>query len=170
MNKIIKTVLVLLCFLAAVKITRAQIQFFDSVKTVASSSSYDYRNPVFSNNMGYPGNGIAWIAYERHNGGYSDIVIRKAQYSSYDNEIVITNTSNALNINPSLDQRMLVWQSNVRGNWDIYYSMLNNEGNWSAPAILDSSDADVTHPYVRNNNTGPEQYNFTYVAYQKYNS
>ena len=170
MKNFIIPVLILLCFLAAIKNTSSQVQFFDSVKTVVSSSAYDYRNPVFSNNIGSFGNGFSWIAYERHNGSYSDIVIRKAQYSSYDSEIVITNTVNALNINPSLDQRMLVWQSNARGNWDIYYSVLTNEGNWSAPVILDSSDADVTNPYIRNNNNGPEQNNFTYLAYRKNNS
>jgi len=169
MKNFIIPVLILLCFLAAIKNTSSQVQFFDSVKTVVSSSAYDYRNPVFSNNIGSFGNGFSWIAYERHNGSYSDIVIRKAQYSSYDSEIVITNTVNALNINPSLDQRMLVWQSNARGNWDIYYSVLTNEGNWSAPVILDSSDADVTNPYIRNNNNGPEQNNFTYLAYRKNN-
>ncbi|HMS33382.1 MAG TPA: T9SS type A sorting domain-containing protein [Ignavibacteria bacterium] len=171
MNKIIKTVLVLLCFLAALKNTRSQIQFFDSVKTVISSSTYDFRNPVFNNaNNNFTQNLYSWIVYERHNGNYSDIVIRKCRYSSYDSEIVITNTSNALNINPSIDRKMLVWQSNTRGNWDIYCSVLSEEGNWSPPFLLDTSSSDQTNPCIKNNGISTVQDNFSYLAYKENNS
>jgi len=166
MNKIIKLVLITLCFSASAKITRSQIQFFDSVKTVVSSSTYDYKNPVFSNdNNGYFSE-FYWLFYERHNGNSSDIIVRKARYSSFEDEIVITNTSNTLNINPSYNRGMLVWQSNVRGNWDLYYSVLSGS-NWSTPALIDSSYSDETYPSVKNNNLSQ---NFYYLAFKRNNS
>ena len=147
----------------------SQVQFFDSVKTVVSSSSFDYKNPVFSNKGGSISN-FSWLVYERHNGSSSDIVLRKALYSSYDSEIVITNSVNALNINPTIDNDILVWQSNLRGNWDLYYSVKINDNNWSAPVLMDSSSADETNPYIHNNKLGPDQYNYYYLAYKRDNS
>ena len=166
MKKIIIPVLILLCIFASSKNTTSQIQFYDSVKTVVSSSIYDYKNPVFSNDYNGSFSEYYWLFYERHNGASSEIIARKMRYSSYDEEIVITNTSNALNINPTYDGGMLVWQSNVRGNWDLYYSVLSGS-NWSSPARIDSSSADETNPYVKNNNLSQ---NFSYVAFKKNNS
>ena len=164
MNKIIKLVLITFCFTASVRDSRSQIQFFDSIKTVASSATYDYKNPVFSFEFYYFST-YSWIVYERHSGSHSDIVVRKARYSSYDDEIVITNTTNALNINPSINNGMLVWQSNARGNWDIYCSILSGD-NWSAPALIDSSLADETDPVIKKNNNGQS---FYYLAYKRNN-
>ncbi|MFZ1321936.1 MAG: T9SS type A sorting domain-containing protein [Ignavibacteria bacterium] len=158
MKKCIVPVLIMLCIFTSVKNSSSQINFFDSVKTVVSSTDYDYKNPVFNNRWGGE---YTWLVYERHNGNSSDIVVRKAQYSSYDNEIVITNSNNALNINPSIDQGMIVWQSNERGNWDIYYSLLIGD-IWSAPILLDSSSADETNPYIKT-----FQNNFSYLAYKR---
>ena len=83
MKKCIVPVLIMLCIFTSVKNSSSQINFFDSVKTVVSSTDYDYKNPVFNNRWGGE---YTWLVYERHNGNSSDIVVRKAQYSSYDNE------------------------------------------------------------------------------------
>ncbi|HMS66030.1 MAG TPA: hypothetical protein PKD83_12350, partial [Ignavibacteria bacterium] len=151
-----------------IKSSIAQLQFFDSVKTVVSSSIYDYKNPVFNGES--TNSNFSWLAYERHNGNSSDIVVRKAGYTDYDSEIVITNTVNALNINPTIYKGMIVWQSNVRGNWDLYYSKLISGVSWSAPVLVDSSSFDETNPYVVNNNLEPEQYNYTFLVYKRNNS
>ena len=166
MNKFIKLVLLAICFSASASPTSSQIQFYDSVKTVVSSSNYDYKNPVFSNDYTGSFSEYYWLFYERHNGTSSEIIARKMRYSSYDEEIVITNTSNALNINPTYDGGMLVWQSNARGNWDLYYSVLSGS-NWSSPALIDSSSEDETNPSVKNNNLSQ---NFSYVAFKRNNS
>lgn len=165
MKKFITMSFLLIIFSTSVKVTRSQIQFFDSVKTVAASSTYDYKNPVFSFEF-YYFNTSSWIAYERHSGSHSDIVVRRASYSSYDDEIVVTNTTNALNINPSINKGIIVWQSNARGNWDIYCSVLTGE-NWSAPVLVDSSTADETDPVIKKN-TGNQS--FYYLAYKRNNS
>lgn len=166
MKKFIAPVLIMLGIFTSVKNCTSQINFFDTVKTVVSSEEYDYKNPVFSVNRGFES---PWLVYERHHGNSSDIVVRKVQYSNYENEIVITNSKNSLNINPSIDQEMIVWQSNARGNWDIYCSLLSGE-NWSSPILLNSSSADETDPYIKNNNTAPLQFNFYYLAYKRDNT
>ncbi len=168
MKKFIIPVLIVSFSLLSVNNSFSQLQFFDSVKTVVSSPVYDYKNPVFRNLEATTGN-FSWLIYERHNGSSSDIIIRKAYYNSYDSEIVITNTANALNINPAIDNDILVWQSNARGNWDLFYSVFTN-GSWSPPVLMDSSTADETSPYIHNNKLGPEQYNYYYLAYKRNNS
>ncbi|MEZ4692266.1 MAG: hypothetical protein R3A12_19745 [Ignavibacteria bacterium] len=45
----------------------------------------------FSKNIGSGYSSNTWLAYERHNGSVSDIVVRKSWYANYDAEIVITN-------------------------------------------------------------------------------
>jgi len=168
MKNYIKIVFILLCFIIPLNAAVSQIQFFDSVKNVVTSQTYDYKNPVFSKNDGQYGfSNHCWIAYERHNGNSSDIVIRKALYSSYDSEIIFSNGSNALNINPTLINNMIVWQSNERGNWDLYYSVFSGN-SWSAPALMDSSALNETDPYIRNNNNTAPSY--TYLAYKRDNS
>ncbi|MBK8982690.1 MAG: T9SS type A sorting domain-containing protein [Ignavibacteria bacterium] len=170
MKNYIKNVLILLCFIIPLNAAVSQIQFFDSVKTVVSSPTYDYKNPVFSKNDDQYGfSNHCWLAYERHSGNASEIVVRKAMYSSYENEIVISNTTNSLNLNPALYNEMIVWQSNARGNWDLYYSIFSGN-SWSAPLLLDSSDSNETDPYIRNNSLAPIQYNFTYLTYKRDNS
>jgi len=174
MKKLIIPVLTLLCYFATVKYTLSQIQFFDSIKTVVSSSIYDYKNPRFSNNPAGYFNAYSWLVYERHNGSSSDIVCRKARYGSYGSEIVISNTSNVMNINPSIDHTisygMIVWQSNVSGNWDLYYSVLINDSTWSPPLAVVNSLSDESKPYISNNYTDPVQYNYFYLTYNVNNS
>jgi len=164
MKNFIIPVFIILCFFASSKNLSSQIQFYDSVKTVVSSPDYDYKNPVFSNIFGYFSD-YSWLVYERHNGNTSDIIVRKVRYSSYESEIVISNTTNALNINPTLDHNMIVWQSNVNGSWDLYYSLLSGN-NWSAPVLIDSSSEDETNPCVKNN----QSQNFSYLAFIRNNS
>ena len=174
MKNFIIPVFIILCLITSVKNTLPQIQFFDSVKTVASSLSYDFKNPKFSNNPAGYFNAYSWLVYERHNGSSSDIVCRKARYGSYGSEIVISNTVNAMNINPSIDHAisygMIVWQSNVSGNWDLHYSVLINDSTWSAPMALINSQGNETKPYISNNYTDPVQYNYFYLAYNVNNS
>lgn len=170
MKKIIITVFIILISIIPVQNTSAQIQFFDSVKTVVSSPVYDYTNPKFDNEYRGFHNGYSWLVYERHNGGSSDIVIRKAMYSSYGNEILITNSSGSLNINPTVDNKILVWQSNAGGNWDLYYSIKINDSSWSSPILMDSSADDETNPYVVNNPWEQGQNNYSYLVYKRNNS
>ncbi len=167
-NNIIVISILLICSNAVIPSnTFSQFQFFDSVTVAVSSNLYDYKNPVFENGqLGYIF--TARIAYERHHNGYSDIIIRSKGFNGYDSEIVITDFQNSLNINPSFSQNILVWQSNIRGNWDLFYSIyLNN--HWSQPQILDSSSSDETNPFIRNNNTAPLQYNNYYLVYKRDN-
>ena len=169
MNKMTLMVLFIISFLTLFNNTSAQIHFYDSVNTVVSSPVYDYKNPVFKNTgSGYSSN--TWLVYERHNGSVSDIVVRKSWYANYDAEIVITNNSNALNINPAISGSMIVWQSNAGGNWDLYYSINTGDNNWSDPVLLDSTLSDETYPCILNNNVAPVEYNYYYLSYIRNNS
>lgn len=143
----------------------SQIQFFDSVNVIASSDLYDYKNPVFEN-QNSDLNNIVRFTYERHLGNKSDIILRSVDYNNYSAETVISNSQNALNINPSFTENIIVWQSNERGNWDIYCSYYSGSG-WSEPVILDSSASEDTEPYIFYNNTFPVEYNYYFLVYKK---
>lgn len=83
--------------------SNAQPSGFDSTKTIASSLTYDYKNPNFEWND-EPHSQSTWLAYERDNVNTSDIVVRKINFSEYSPEILITNTAGELNINPVVNK------------------------------------------------------------------
>lgn len=113
----------------------AQLSFYDSVNTVVFSDTFEYKNPVFDNRK-YGLGQNHWLVYERHYNGFSDIIVRSAYYNTYGSEIVITNPQNSLNLNPTLSNNFIVWQSNERGNWDLYCSAFTNESYWSSPVLI----------------------------------
>ena len=155
-------------FILFAKNIYSQIQFFDSVRVLASSDNYSYKNPVFDNHNNLI-NQEGLIVYERHSSSSSsDIMIRKYNYTGYLTEVSLTGNSGFLNINPSYTNNIIVWQSNASGNWDLYYS-LNNNG-WSAPELLDSASSVDTSPYIYCNNYYPIENNFYYLAYKKDNN
>jgi hypothetical protein len=148
----------------------AQNYFFDSTYIVASSSNYDYKNPYFDASN-YYFNADSWLVYERHSSiTSSQVIARNADFDGYNTETIITNNQDSLNLNPVYSGNMLVWQSNQRGNWDIYYSLLT--GNvWSQPVLLDSSDSDETQPFVINNGLFISIENrYYFVVYKKNNA
>jgi hypothetical protein len=151
---------------------KGQVGLHDSVFIVASSPSFDYRNPVVSEQSYsyFPWSDPIWLAYERHTGNASDLIVRSLGYSSYGTEIVLSANLGGMNINPAYSRNMIVWQSNSRGSWDLYYSYVTGDSTWSAPILLDSSGADETEPCILNNQTGPAQYNFAYVVFKRDNT
>lgn len=144
----------------------AQTVFHDSLKVVASSAEYDYKNPVFCL-LPYESE---WLAYERHQGNSSCIILRKYNYSGYGNEIVVSSGLSGINTNPSISGGLAVWQSDARGGFDIFFARQLNDSTWSAPALLDSSSTAETEPFILNNSTMPSQYNFSYLVYRSDNS
>ena len=89
-----------------------------------SSSTYDYRNPVFSI-LPYssPQDSVKMI-YEVRSGSASVLAWRSVDIYNYSNERTLINNG-FMNINAAVDGNMVVWQSNKNGNWDLYYSIWN---------------------------------------------
>ncbi|MBS1494805.1 MAG: T9SS type A sorting domain-containing protein [Bacteroidetes bacterium] len=114
----------------------AQLANFDTVRTLISSADYDYKNPVFESkrNTG-PSSTSSWLVYERYkSNGASDIIVRKASFTGYAEEVVITNSTTEQNINPAIYNDFLIWQTNKNGNWDLNYSIYNGT-SWLSPQI-----------------------------------
>ncbi|MDQ3021548.1 MAG: T9SS type A sorting domain-containing protein [Bacteroidota bacterium] len=166
-----KILILVFHLLILTKIVFPQINFYDSILVVASSDSFEYKNPVFDNNkLGF--SDYHWLTYERHTTGTSDIIIRAANYNGYGPEIVLTNSMNSLNLNPSGNKNFLVWQSNQRGYWNLYFSAFTNSSYWSSPLIIDSNSVAEIVPNIlfsssgnyfvvckKNNNIGFRRYN-----------
>ncbi len=143
------------------------ITTFDSLKVLMSSPQYEYKNLCFNLYVAYSFiSGNAPVVYEKWDSLTCNIAFRFLCFDSLSPEIMITNTPGKRNINPSFAQNMVVWQSDVNGNWDIYYSLYNS-GVWSPPVRLTDSPLDDTEPVIYNNNTSPEQYNYYYFAYKQ---
>lgn len=123
------------------------IHNFDTSNVFVGDSIYDYKNPRFENVYEVI-NSIqgARISFERHSEISSDIMIRFINYNTFSDEAVIA-SNGFKNINASFSNNMIVWQSNVNGNWDILYSVFSN-GTWSTPSVAVSSSDDVTNPNV----------------------
>lgn len=121
---------------------------FDSASVFISSPNYDYLNPVFENKhdpYNY-GSEPQRVAFERHSGSASEIILRRYNFSSDLGDVIIIQNG-FKNINPSFTTDMIVWQSNKNGNWDLYYSIFNGS-IWSAPKIVDSTSGDEINPHV----------------------
>ncbi|MBL8006749.1 MAG: T9SS type A sorting domain-containing protein [Ignavibacteria bacterium] len=161
--------LLILIFLLSVPLNSySQIQFFDSVTTFESSGLYDFKNPVFEKQY----SALLFssrMAYERHYGNNSDILIGGFNYNNFYGGYVITDSASGKNINPSFSSNILVWQSNISGDWDIYYSKYLSELFWTDPIILDSSSLDETDPCILNNYEALSEYNYYYLTYKKGN-
>lgn len=145
----------------------SQISTFDSVKVLLSSNQYSYKNPNFFNSYSSPST-YRYLVYEKCDSLSSNIAIRKIYYDSIGSEVLITNSTSGQNRNPVMSEKFIVWESNISGNWDIYYSV-NTSDVWSPPILLIGSTSDETNPYIYNNHTSPEQYNFYYLTYVKNN-
>ncbi len=132
----------------------SQIQNFDTSYVIASSPSFDYKNPVFNYIHGFSFTySKDWIAYEKSDGGTSNIILRRFSFSEYDPQIQITNDTGIQNINPSIAGNIytgyiILWQTNKNGNWDIYYSRFDSTGNFSAPAPIGITTDDENNPYA----------------------
>jgi hypothetical protein len=158
-------------FLTGYSITYSQIVTFDSARVLMSSNVYDYRNPkVFSDGTFLAG--ANFFVYEKWNGNTCNIAVRRFYYDSLGTEVMITNDAGKQNINPhfdySLTHGILVWQSNVSGNWDVHYSFYSG-GIWTARAVLAGTSADETTPVIYNNFTYPVQYNFSFLTFKRGN-
>gem|GEM_PF-6681031 len=146
----------------------SQIITFDSLRLMLSSTQYSYKNPGFYKiDVSYPYQ-YSLLVYEKWESQVSNIAVRKIYYDSVGIELMITNNSTGQCINPSIGGNFLAWQSNVSGNWDIYYSVLSS-GVWSLPSAIANSASNETSPFILYNGTGPIQYTFYYLAYCKNN-
>jgi len=132
-----------------------------------TSNQFSYKNPKFFGGLNY-NNTYSLLVYEKWDSLNSNIAVRKVYYDSLGSELMITNNTMGQNINPSLSDNILVWQSNISGNWDIYYSLYSS-GSWSAPIALVSSAQNETDPFILSNHTSPIQFSFYYLAYIKNN-
>lgn len=158
-------------FLAVYCNVYSQIVTFDSARVLLSSNVYDYRNPkVFSDGIFLAG--ANFFVYEKWNGNTCNIAVRRFYYDSLGTEVMITNDVGKQNINPhfdfSLTHGILVWQSNLSGNWDVYYSYYSG-GIWTARSLLAGTSADETMPVIYNNFTYPVQYNFSFLTFKRGN-
>ena len=144
--------------------TFSQINHFDSVRTIMSSNTYDYRNPLFAytSQINYVQN--MRLIYEVHSGNSSRLGWRGVDYWNYSGENFIVNNS-YLNINSATHNDMVVWQSNKNGNWDLYFSIWGGN-SWSAPAIVDSTPTSETNPSLYFLNYGYDTY---YLLFEKNN-
>ncbi|MCX6160614.1 MAG: T9SS type A sorting domain-containing protein [Ignavibacteriae bacterium] len=137
---------------------KAQFNFFDTVRVLASSPVYSYSNPVFQKTSAYyysyaP---VIKLAYVRTATGYSQIVSRNVYFWNYGPEVIISNDS-FYNTNPSLTDSMIVYQSLRGGNQDIYFSKYNGS-SWSVPAAVVTGSADDINPDIEHSKTGSSQY------------
>ena len=149
----------------------SQIITFDSARVLMSSNVYDYRNPkAFSDGTFLAGTNF--FVYEKWNGNTCNIAVRCFYFDSLGTEVMITNDVGKQNINPHFDYCLnfgiLVWQSNVSGNWDIYYSYYTG-GVWTARNLVACTSADETTPVIYNNYTYPYQYNFSFLGFRRGN-
>ena len=161
-----KKLILLFVILSAFSINSySQLVTFDSLRVVLSSSQYDYKNPKFYYNSS---NAFSVLVYEKWNSTNSNIALRRVYYDSIGTEIMLTNNPTGQNINPSMSDNIITWQSNISGNWDIYYS-LNTSGIWSAPVVIANTAQNETNPVIYSNRTAPIQYSFYYLAYIKNN-
>jgi hypothetical protein len=168
-NFIMKKIIFFLLIFVPVQDILTQLSNFDSVKTVVSSASYDYRNPVFNTAMGDIFS-YTWLAYERYKpNGASDIIVRKVTYDSYEAETVLTAAVNDSNINPCVFDNFVFWESNKDGSRNIYYSVFSG-GVWSAPVVLPGSTAaNETQPFFSYNYLGPVQYSYHVLVFKRGN-
>jgi hypothetical protein len=85
---------------------------------------------------------------------------------------MITNDAGKQNINPHFDYcinyGILVWQSNVSGNWNVYCSYYSG-GIWTARTLLAGTSTDETTPVIYNNFTYPIQFNFSFLSFRRGN-
>jgi len=162
-----KNIILTLVILISVNINSySQLITFDSLRVMISSNQYDFKNPKFYSY--YENINASVLVYEKWNAQNSNIAVRKVYFDSLGSEIMLTNDATGQNINPTMSANIITWQSNVSGNWDVYYS-LNTSGTWSAPIALLTSQEDETNPYIYSNRTAPIQYSFYYLAYNKNN-
>ena len=154
----------LLISLCLIRNAFPQITHLDTFRVVMSSSTYDYRNPVFSV-LPYssPQDSVKMI-YEVRSGSASVLAWRSVDIYNYSNERTLINNG-FMNINAAVDGNMVVWQSNKNGNWDLYYSIWSGS-NWSVPLIIDSTSANETKPSVYFWDYG---YSTHYIVYEKNN-
>lgn len=164
-----KKILVMAILLSAVSVNSySQIITFDSLRLMLSSTQYSYKNPCFCYaGVSYP-NLYSLLVYEKWDSQVSNIAIRKIYYDSISSEEMITNNTTGQCINPSVGSNLMVWQSNVTGNWDIYYSLFSS-GAWSPTAAIANTIHNETNPFILYNSTSPIQYAFYYLAYCKNN-
>ena len=153
-----KAILILIIFIISEK-SCAQIFDFDSSYVIASSPSFDYKNPSYStrNNIFHFSN-FDFLCYEKHsNGVTSNIVLRKFDWFQYFGEIEVTTDQNTLNLNsfiksPSWEYHLcfITWQSNSSGDWDIYYAIYNDSTSsfQTPPTLVDTSNSDETNPHI----------------------
>jgi len=168
MQRIFFSVTLLLCFLLSYSVSVSQVSTFDTSYVVCSSAQFDYTNPKTVNSGYYYYYSPKWLAYEKKNSSYSNIVMREMTYDGYGPEIMITNDINCFNLNPSFDGDIIVWQSNKYGNWDIFFSQYIN-GSWSQPIRLDSTSSDEKEPYVLYKSSGLIQNVFYYLTFRRDN-
>ena len=146
-------------------ISFSQVSNFDSSYVVVSSPQYDFKNPKtenkYSSGLGFQ---QSWLAYEKQSASTSNIAVKLMTYSGYGSEIMITNDTNVMNVNPSHSNNFLVWQSNKYGNWDLFFSQFNGS-NWSAPVRLDSTAANEIVPFIQYNNTEPSGSSYYYLTF-----
>jgi len=156
--------------MAGCSISFSQIVTFDSARVLMSSDLYDYKNPEVFHDGSF--SGLNFFVYEKWNGNSSNIAVRRFYFDSLGAEVMITNDVGKQNLNPhfdySLNHGILVWQSNVSGNWDIYCSYFNG-GIWSEKTVLAGTNADETTPVIYNNFTYPVQFNFSFLTYKREN-
>ena len=130
MRKIL--VLVFLIIVTSSKPERVYAQFFDfdSVYIIASSPSYDYKNLSYSvRNELFNWASYDFLTYEKwDNSNSSNLILRKFDRSQYFNEITVTSNSNVINKNAfahspwdNFNLCYIAWQSNVNGNWDVFF-------------------------------------------------
>ena len=155
--------ILLLCVIVVISLKpkNGLTQFFDfdSVYIIASSINYDYKNPNYSVRNGlFHFSSYDFLSYERWEGpNTSNIILRKFDRFQYFSETVLTNNNNALNINPIIHSPYdnynlcyITWQSNINGNWDVYYAVYNDstENLIVPPTLVDTNSANEINPHI----------------------
>ncbi|GEM_PF-3240056 len=123
----------------------SQYIIYDSTQVIFSSPQYDYYNISYQNLKfsSQPG----FILCEKRGSNNSNIVY-KLEFDGYyfSPELYLTNDSYQ-NLNPFMSLYHAVWQSNKKGNYNIYYAEIGYDSLINKGAI-DSSQNDEINPCI----------------------
>jgi len=112
--------------------------------------------------------GNIWIAWDAGVEGDRNIYLAQMPAGAFyfETRVCVTEDSHD-QCNPALvldgnNRLHLTWQDNRRGNWDIYYSYSDDGINFSAPVLVDDSDAGQITPAIAVDNLPSQRVRITW--------